>query len=88
MKLFIIHVGYYDYEIGIYELHSQFLIAAADAKVAKAIAMEKPVFKHKKMHIDGMQEINQIDGYMLNLVPASQPVFENKIYTHREIKEL
>ena len=88
MKLFIIHVGYYDHEVGMYELHSQFLIVAPDAKIAKTIAMEKPAFKNKKMHIDGIQEINQIDDYTLTLVPSSQSFSENKIYTHREIKEL
>jgi hypothetical protein len=78
MKLFLIHVGYYDSEVGMYELHSQFLVAAATAAEAKASTMAKEVFKAKKMHIDGIQEINQVDGYAIDLqaarVNASKPL--------------
>lgn len=87
MKLFIIHVGYYDYEIGMYELHSQFLVAAHTAAAAKANVLAKEIFKTKDMHIDGIQEINQIDGFAINLLPATLQQ-ENKIYSYDEIKAL
>ncbi|AUR52017.1 DUF1543 domain-containing protein [Aquella oligotrophica] len=87
MKLFIIHVGYYDYDIGMYELHSQFLVASDTAAAAKAKVMAKDVFKAKQMHIDGIQEINQVEGYSLSLQPSTQHI-ENKIYNYSEIKAL
>ena len=37
MKLFIVHAGYYDGEIGIYELHTNFLVAAANVSNVKKI---------------------------------------------------
>ena len=85
MKLFIIHVGYYDYEVGMYELHSQFLIAAKTAAEAKNVAINKPIYKAKNMHIDGVQEINQIDGYSIDLKPTLDNL-ENKVYSYKEIK--
>lgn len=87
MKLFIVHVGYYDYEIGMYELHSQFLIAAENASQAKHATINKPVFKTKNMHIDGIQEINDVDGYSITLKP-SETTSINKIYSYIEIKEM
>ena len=87
MKLFIIHVGYYDYEVGMYELHSQFLIAAKTAAEAKNVAINKPIYKAKNMHIDGIQEINQVEGYSISL-HFDENKIENKIYSYNEIKQL
>ncbi len=87
MKLFIIHVGYYDYEVGMYELHSQFLVPAISAADAKALVLAKEVFLRKKMHIDGIQEINQVEGYSISL-HFDENQLENKIYSYNEIKQL
>lgn len=87
MKLFIIHVGYYDHEIGMYELHSQFFLVANTAAEAKANAMTKDIFKAKKMHIDGIQELNYVDGYTVSLQSTDQQDI-NKIYSYNEIREL
>lgn len=87
MKLYIVHVGYYDYEIGMYELHSQFLIPAENAKIAKNIVINKSIFKEKKMHIDGIQEINNVEGYQINLEKTDFRT-ENRILSYAEIKEL
>lgn len=87
MKLFIIHVGYYDYEVGMYELHSQFLVPAVSAADAKALVLAKEVFMRKKMHIDGIQEINQVEGYSISL-HFDENKIENKIYSYNEIKQL
>ena len=42
MKLYMVHVGYYDLENGegIYESHKNFFVAAQDAKEAKAKTFE------------------------------------------------
>ena len=71
MKLFLIHVGFYDPDImeGLYEQHSNYFVVAENIKEAKKKAREKSIFKRKKMHIDGIQELNIIDGFRINLVP-------------------
>jgi hypothetical protein len=71
MKLFIVHVGFYDQDIGIYELHSNLLVVASDARDAKEIVKNKPVFINKKMHIDAIQEIQNVDGYDIKLEAKS-----------------
>ena len=87
MKLFIIHVGYYDYDIGMYELHSQFIIAAKTVVEAKNICLNKHIFKSKNMHIDGIQEIQQVDNYTITLTPTNTHT-ENKVYSYPEIKAM
>ena len=87
MQLFIIHVGYYDYDVGMYELHTQFLIPALSAAEAKAKTMAKDIFQAKKMHIDGIQEVNQVDGYAITLHAAANYA-SNRIYNYNEIKAL
>ena len=74
MKLFLIHVGFYDTEImdGIYEQHSNYFVAAENIKDAKRKAKKKSIYKMKEMHIDGIQEINIVDGYRITLHPESQ----------------
>ena len=70
MKLFLIHVGFYDLEImeGLYEQHSNYFVVADGIKEAKKKAREHPIYKTKKMHIDGIQELNVIDGFRVTLV--------------------
>ena len=70
MKLYLIHVGFYDPDImeGLYEQHSNFFVVAENIIKAKNKARQKPIFKNKKMHIDGIQELNIIDGFRINLV--------------------
>lgn len=87
MKLFIIHVGYYEYELGMYEHHTEFLIAAETASEAKKIVINKSIYKSKNMHIDGIQEVNQVDGFSITLVIKPNDI-ENKIYSHKEINAM
>ena len=70
MKLFLIHVGFYDPDImeGLYEQHSNYFVVAENIKEAKNKARKKTIFKKKKMHIDGIQELNIIDGFRIELV--------------------
>ena len=70
MKLFLIHVGFYDPDImeGLYEQHSNYFVVAKNIKEAKNKARKKPIFKKKKMHIDGIQKLNIIDGFRIELV--------------------
>ncbi|MDA9332150.1 hypothetical protein N9Q91_00550, partial [Gammaproteobacteria bacterium] len=69
MKLFMVHVGFYDAEVGegIYESHMNFFIAASNAKSAKKKTFNLEQFKNKKMHIDGIKEISDVEGYKVIL---------------------
>lgn len=67
MKLFLVHLGFYDSELGIYEMHINKIIAAPDAKTAKENIKKTKVYIAKNMHIDGIEEISVVDGYRISL---------------------
>ena len=50
MKLFLIHVGFYDPEImeGLYEQHSNYFVVAQNIKEAKKKARLNLIYKRKK----------------------------------------
>ena len=89
MKLFLIHVGFYDPEIikGLYEQHSNYFVVAEDIKEAQKKARQNPIYKRKKMHIDGIQELNVVDGFRINLIPE---INENNAvtYSYDEVKKI
>lgn len=88
MKLFIVHAGYYDSEIGIYELHTNFLVAADTVSDVKKIIKEKDIFKKKKMHIDAVQEIEIVDGYRVTLIEDQLGTSKLNNYDYTQIKQL
>ena len=88
MKLFIVHAGYYDGEIGIYELHTNFLVAAANVSNVKKIMEEKEIFRKKNMHIDAVQEIEVVDGYKVMLAEDQAGVTKLNNYDYTQIKQL
>ena len=69
MKLFLAHCGFYSLDVGdgIYESHTNFFIVAEDFDDAKSKVKEMSVFKEKKMHVDGLQEIQAVDGFKVTL---------------------
>ena len=69
MRLYLIHCGFYDKDVGcgIFESHTNFFIVAKDANHAKKKVKENKTFQTKKMHIDGLQEIHAVDGYRISL---------------------
>ena len=69
MKLFLVHAGFYDENVsgGFYESHTNYFIVAEDVKEAKKKAKEIYEYKEKKMHIDGIREIDSVDGYKVVL---------------------
>jgi hypothetical protein len=87
MKLFLIHVGFYDPEImdGLYEQHINYFVAAQNIKEAKKKAQLKSIYKRKKMHIDGIQELNVVDGFRVNLIPENNDN-DAVIYNYDEVK--
>ena len=70
MKLYLVHVGFYDPNImeGLYEQHVNYFVVAENVVDAKKKARQNSIYKKKKMHIDGIQELNIIDGYRINLI--------------------
>lgn len=69
MTLFLVHCGFYDDEIsnGIYEFHINIPVIASDLEAAKRKVRMDAVFQRKKMHIDGIQEIKAVDGFLIEL---------------------
>jgi len=69
MKLYLVHCGFYDPDIGdgLYEAHTNLFVAATDFDHARHQAKKLPSFKAKKMHVDGIQEVQAVDGYRLVL---------------------
>ena len=69
MKLYLVNCGFYDMEIadGIYESHTNFFIAANSFQDARVKAKELATFQSKRMHVDGIQEINIVSGHRVFL---------------------
>ena len=89
MKLYLIHVGFYDPNImdGLYEQHANYFVVAKNVKDAKKKARENSSYKKKKMHIDGIQELNVIDGYRINL-KRDESLNDTVNYGYDDIKTL
>jgi hypothetical protein len=89
MKLFMVHVGFYDEEVGegIYESHINIFVAAGNPKSAKKKIMSMDKFRDKKMHIDGIKEINSVDDYEVHLIKNPKQN-KAKVYSYDESKKL
>ena len=69
MRLFLVHAGFYDENVsgGFYESHTNYFVVAEDVKDAKSKAKEISEYKEKKMHIDGIKELDAVCGYKIIL---------------------
>lgn len=81
------HVGFYEQANGIYEIHSNIFVAAENIKDATKKIKNKTIFIEKNMHIDGIQELINIDGYDIILKRQSRDT-TNPIYHYQDIKYL
>ncbi|MBI2082401.1 MAG: DUF1543 domain-containing protein [Deltaproteobacteria bacterium] len=93
MKLFLIHCGFYDQGLAeaspnIFEGHHNFYVIATDRHEAKQKAKEKTLFKEKKMHIDGIHEIDQVDGYRIILEKVASSGHEIKVTDYDEVQTI
>ena len=90
MKLYLVHAGFYDKNIsdGFYESHTNYFVAANDIKEAKKKAKLEPEFKKKKMHIDGIRELNEIQGYSIKLIQNNSDIISEKIYNYDDVKKI
>ena len=89
MNLYMVHVGYYDPSIGegLYEVHMNFFTAAEDPKKAKENVLSLKEFQDKKMHIDGIQELNIIDGYRIKL-EAENIINDINNFSYDDVKNI
>ena len=89
MKLFMVHVGFYDDEVGegIYESHINIFAAAGNPKSAMKKIMSMDKFRDKKMHIDGIKEINNVDDYEVHLIKNPKQK-KARVYSYDESKKL
>ncbi len=86
MKLFLVHLGYYDsHSAGVFESHTNVFVVAIDWDDAREKAKKLPLVIEKQMHIDGLQQIERVDGYAINLQAENG---DNLISSHhfRELK--
>ena len=89
MKLYLIHTGYYDKDFGegFYEQHSNIIIVADSVQAAKEKVRSNTEYVDKKMHIDGIKEIENIDGYKIKLHKTNE---KEKItnFNHHQVRFL
>ncbi len=69
MNLYLIHCGFYDPKLvdGTYESHVNLYAVAESFADAKNKAKQNAIFKEKKMHVDGIQLIEAVNGYRIHL---------------------
>ena len=88
-KLYLVHCGFYDNEIcdGLYESHVNFFVAATNFEDARKKAKEIPEFQKKRMHVDGLQEIQAVDGFSIALTEDTQLAGQTLItnFKHRDL---
>jgi len=85
MKLFMIHCGFYDpclYD-GIYESHINLFVAAPNFEEAKNQVRKNPDFKERQMHVDGLQELQTINGFTVRLEPNPEQEGRTIILSNR-----
>ena len=89
MKLYLIHTGYYDNSVGegFYEQHTNILIVAKNAYSAREKVKKNKDYIEKKMHIDGIKEIENINGYDLKLKKTTKKEKINS-FNHYQVRFL
>ena len=89
MKMYLVHAGYYNPDImgGLYEQHTNYFVVAKNLSNAKKKAQQNSAFKKNKMHIDGIQELNAVDGYRIKLV-KDDIIDDSIIYSYDIIKNI
>lgn len=83
-KLFLIHLGYYDnISNGVYECHTNIFVVASDFEEAKSKVKQLEIIRNNKMHIDGMQLIEAVNGYSILLELNSSLNGQDKISSNK-----
>lgn len=89
MKLYLVHCGFYDTDVcdGLFESHVNFYVVANSFEEAREKAKLLPEFKGKRMHVDGLQEVNAVNGYHVKLEADAALNGETKVvnFKHRDL---
>ncbi len=87
MNLYLVHVGFYNETWGssIFENHTNFFVVADSPAAARAQVKAKEEVKKWRMHIDGIIEIQQIDGYKITLTKTESDQSVMDYTTQREL---
>ena len=91
MRLFLVHAGFYDGNVsgGFYESHTNYFVVAQDVKDAKSKAKEISEYKKKKMHIDGIKELDTVNGYKIVLEKNEDDIQDNgSKYSYDDVKKI
>ena len=89
MKLYLIHTGYYDKNVGdgFFEQHTNIFVVAKNVYYARENVKKNKEFIENKMHIDGIKEIENVDGYDIDLQRSNK---KEKIrsFSHHQVRFL
>lgn len=93
LNLYLVHCGFYDQSLAdgshnIFEAHHNFYVVARDPAEAKEKVKKKGLFAEKHMHVDGMHQIEVVDGYRVKLEPAGPIETEIRHVNYSEAKAL
>ncbi|MCM0606648.1 MAG: hypothetical protein KA715_11205 [Xanthomonadaceae bacterium] len=69
MKLYMVHCGFYDLDLcdGVYESHLNLFVTGTSYEDARVRARLLPEFKNKKLHVDGVVEIQAVQGSRISV---------------------
>lgn len=89
MKLFLVHCGYYDSKIseGLFESHTNIFVVAESFEAARLEAKRSELFQLYRMHVDGLLEINAVQGFKVSLTENPSLNGKSDVATnrHREL---
>ena len=89
MELYLVHTGYYDKSFGdgFYEQNKNIFIVAETPYDAREKNKSHQYIIDKKMHIDSMKEIENIEGYDIKVV-QNENEHKINIYNHYQVRFL
>jgi hypothetical protein len=90
LRLYLVHCGFYDPALagGLYESHVNYLIPARSFPEAKARTKELPEYRERKMHVDGIEELQAVHGFRIHLRedPALRGASESRRMGYKELQ--
>jgi hypothetical protein len=84
-KLYLVHCGFYDGQTsfgGVYEGHTNLILVSESPQNARLKAKAMGLYKEKRMHIDGIQEIVAVGGFRVSLIQDSTMAQPTEINSH------
>ena len=85
MKLYLVHCGFYDLSVcdGVYESHVNLFVVGESFEDARTRVKQLPEFREKRMHVDGLQEIEAVGGFRIQLVEDKGETAHTRLKSHR-----